>query len=328
VLNPPRIAQVLLVTDYNPYLKLVCQTERIGRLASVQVENGSFLSEREYLEKSTLGFYDLIIFDQCGPATPPAANCVYWNSLPGNSEWNWREAAEATPIADFETNHPVMFAVNAGEILVATSRTISGPAAAIPLVDGLNGPIMMIAGRAGFEDLVTGFPLIENLESGETSINSDWPKKLSFPIFIQNLMVYLGGGAKFSASRNLAPGTMVNLKPSLPANTLTVRDPAGQNTRLASRGDGLFGYSQTDRTGIYQVLRDESVVADQIFAVNLLDPRESDLEVQPELNLGFNQVVGTRSNEKARQEYWRWIVLAVLALLILEWFIYHRRVLT
>jgi len=327
VLNPPRVAQVLIVTDYNPYLKLVAQTERIKSLANIQIENRSFLEDRDYREKSTLGFYDLIIYDQCSPETPPAANAIYWSSLPNDGNWEWGTAAEATPITDFETNHPIMFAVGVGDILVASSRNVTGPQGAIPLIESLAGPIMTIATRGSFEDLVIGFPLVEYLPSGETSINSDWPRKLSFPIFVQNLMVYLGGGAKFSASRNLSPGEMVTLKPSLSAQTLNVVNPTGQRTTIPSRGDGVFVFSQTERTGVYRVYLNDSQNLDQIFAVNLLDARESDLEVRPDLNLGFNKVVGARSTEKARQEYWRWIVLGVLGLLLLEWYIYNRRVL-
>lgn len=327
VLNPPRIAKVLIVTDYNPYLRLVTQTERITKLASVQFEDRKFLQDRVYRERATLGYYDLIIYDQCTPTESPASNAVYWGSLPPEGEWESAKRLEATPITDFESNHPLMFAVGLGDVLIAVSDVLDGPQGSIPLLETLEGSVMTIAPRGGFEDLVIGFPLVEYLESGDISVNSDWPRKLSFPIFVQNLMVYLGGGAKFSATRVFSPGEVVTLKPSLQADSLTVTDPAGNSTVISSRGDGVFVYSQTDLSGVYQVRATGSQQIDQLFAVNLLDVRESDLEVRPELNLGYNKIQGTRTIEQARREYWQWIVLAVIGLLLVEWYIYNRRVL-
>ena len=67
ILNPPRVANVLIVSDYNKYLELVTQTDRIQKIAKVQYEDREYLKDKQYLERATLGFYDLIIFDQCSP---------------------------------------------------------------------------------------------------------------------------------------------------------------------------------------------------------------------------------------------------------------------
>jgi hypothetical protein len=64
----------------------------------------------------------------------------------------------------------------------------------------------------------------------------------------------------------------------------------------------------------------------QQFAVNLFDSRESDLVPVEKLSLGYEQVSGTRSAPSQRRELWRALVLAALAVLFLEWYVYNRRV--
>ena len=65
---------------------------------------------------------------------------------------------------------------------------------------------------------------------------------------------------------------------------------------------------------------------DQLFAVNLLDSLESNLEVREELNLGYEKVEATISAIPARKEFWTWIVLLVLLIITIVWYIYNRRV--
>ena len=61
------------------------------------------------------------------------------------------------------------------------------------------------------------------------------------------------------------------------------------------------------------------------FTVNLLDPIESNIEPRREASIAGNVV---RSDEVRRQpqELWKWVVLAGLVLLLVEWFVYNRRV--
>ncbi len=327
VLNPPRASNVLIVTDYNPYLRLVTQTEHVSKIANIQFEDRDYLDSQEYQQRSTLGFYDLIIFDQCAPVSAPQCNTVYWGAIPTNSDWRVIEELAVTTLIDVDGAHPLMFAIGLGDVLIAQSRLLSGPTGAIPLAQSLNGPAMMIAPRGSYEDLVIGFPLIEYDADGNTNINSDWPRKLSFPLFTQNILTYLGGASRFSFSRPFQTGEVISLKMALPYPSIVIRLPDGRNVPLDVRSDGTFVFSETDQIGIYEVSPAGSNQIEQRFAVNLLDRLESDLRVRDELQLGYVEVAATRGMEKNRSDYWPWIVLAVLAIILLEWHIYNRRVL-
>ena len=76
------------------------------------------------------------------------------------------------------------------------------------------------------------------------------------------------------------------------------------------------------------------------FAVNLFDFRESDLaprglvpdgvpESQAEaykIKIGYNPVVGTQQTQDKQQDWWKWFACAALGVLLVEWYIYNKRV--
>lgn len=326
VLNPPKQANVLVVTDSNEYLEFAMSTSAVSKLANVEFEDRAFLDDKTYQERSTLGLYDLVIFDQCSPKTMPLCNTVFFGDLPPGDQWEEVKKLETSPIIDFSTSDPLMFDVNMGNVNVLSSLVVKGPQGSSPLIESSQGTIMMVGPREGFEDLVIGFSLVTYAEDGDISINTDWPKSPSFPFFVQNIVYHLAGATRLNASRNISPGESVKLKLAIPDDQIDVTAPDGRKTTVKVRPDSSFVFGQSDQTGIYQASAKGEAEPDQLFAVNLLDSLESNLEVREELNLGYEKVEATISAIPARKEFWTWIVLLVLLVITIEWYIYNRRV--
>jgi hypothetical protein len=62
-----------------------------------------------------------------------------------------------------------------------------------------------------------------------------------------------------------------------------------------------------------------------VFAANVLDSMESNTQPRESLDFGrFGEVEAT-AVRKANLELWRWIAAAALAVLLFEWWFYHRR---
>lgn len=327
VLNPARLANVLVVSDQPRYFRIAMATDRVGKIAKVQIEDRAFLDDKTFQEQSALGFYDLIIFDQCVPQTMPTANTVFWGTVPNLSEWSSGKKVDVSPVIDVDATHPLMQSVQLGSVTILSSHVIEGPPGSISLVDSVEGSIMMLGPRGGFQDLVIGFSLIGSDENGSVSINSDWSRRLGFPVFMQNLLVYLGGTSRFSTSANHRPGDLVSFRSRLPYPSVEVALPNKKKIKLSSRSDNSFVLSSTNDSGIYEVREASSDQIDQLLAVNLLDRRESDLTVRDEMELGYIKVDGTRTSAPARKEFWPWIVLLALLVVMVEWYIYNRRVL-
>src|SRR5439155_20518263 len=83
-----------------------------------------------------------------------------------------------------------------------------------------------------------------------------------------------------------------------------------------------FAFGGTDKVGIYQAKWDGG---QRNFAVNLLDPEESNIEPRPSIQIGAEVVTAGQQTSPPR-ELWKWFALAALMLLLLEWYIYNRRV--
>jgi pantothenate kinase-related protein Tda10 len=89
---------------------------------------------------------------------------------------------------------------------------------------------------------------------------------------------------------------------------------------LAGNREIVFGH--TDRQGVYRL---RAGTNDLVFCVNVLDAAESNTKPREELQLGkFNKVSATEVRQ-ASVEIWRWIAAGALAVLLFEWWYYHRR---
>ena len=327
VIEPPRKVNVLVCTDSNNFLELAMGTERIKKLANVTFESPNFLKDKKYTERSTLGGYDLIIYDRCAPEKMPSCNTMFFGSIPPSDDWSAGDKQFPTIIIDTVSTHPILNAVQMASVTIVEANPLTGPKGTIRLMDSTFGSVMSIAPRAGFEDLVIGFTLVESNDADETVINSDWPNKLSFPLFVQNSITWLGGASKFDSSSGSSPGELISFRTRLPSQSVTVDSPNNSSTNLKPRNDNTFIYASANETGIYKVTDNESDSVDQLLAVNLLSPRESNLAVRDELNIGYEEIASTRQSVPARKEYWPWVIAVAIIVLLLEWYIYNRRVL-
>jgi hypothetical protein len=120
---------------------------------------------------------------------------------------------------------------------------------------------------------------------------------------------------------------------------ITVIDPAGRRTQAPVREGMATFYGQ--RVGIHQILAYDpeepapppgqpdkrSPVRSFDLAANLSSTAESNIKPEPALTLGDRTLAEPASFAvSARRDLWIYLVLAALALLMLEWVTYHRRI--
>jgi hypothetical protein len=178
---------------------------------------------------------------------------------------------------------------------------------------------MLTLSREAFTDLVMTFPILT--DKGEW--NTNWPLHPSFPLFLRNVLYSLGNVNDGTTEEMTQPGQVKTLRPDVAVTQLDVTDPAGKTDSLSRGSRPDFNYSDTNQVGIYKVAWNGQW--QRSFAVNLLDAEESNLEPRTEIWIGAERVVAGK-NRGQPQELWKWLVLAALALLLAEWYIYNRRV--
>ena len=242
VLNPPQKSNVIIVSENMTYLRYACGTEAIGKKANVEFRGADYLNGKEYQQRAQAGFYDLAIFDSLIPKTMPQCNTMIWNEVPPGDTWKRSETHSPTPVFDFDGSHPVMAAVKLGALTIINSRDLEGPPGSLSLIESQSGSIAMLGPREGYLDLVMGFSIVETGEDGETNVNSDWPKKLSFPIFMQNVIESLSGISLFSTGSSAQPGDLLTIRTSVPFEKIKVRSPSGAVAQLTPQENRTFIY--------------------------------------------------------------------------------------
>ncbi|HTN77443.1 MAG TPA: BatA and WFA domain-containing protein [Pirellulaceae bacterium] len=325
-INTPRRARVLFVTNGSEDVLLALSTEEAQKLAEVSTAKPSILETKAFLDQAATGQYDLMIFDQCAPKVMPQCNTLFLGSLPPLKEWSAGKVHKVPSIIDTDRAHPLMQLVELGNVLIFEAKSIKGPQGSTVLIDADAGPIFTVAPREGFEDAVLGFSFTAINQEGRAEYNTDWYRRLSFPVFFKNVLEYLGGNAGAPTLPSIQPGTPMILRPQSPVKTVTIETPSQQKVEVAREGQGNFVFTSTNEPGVYNVQEGTAQAVSQRFAVNLFSSRESDLKPAEKITLGYDLVAGTTGVERARKELWKWLLLLGLGVLIFEWYVYNRRV--
>ncbi|MBN2291737.1 MAG: BatA and WFA domain-containing protein [Pirellulales bacterium] len=331
-INQPRKAHVLLVTPGNEPLELALATPLANELADIDIQSPDFLNNKQYQTTSQSGGYDLVIFDRCAPKEMPQANTYFIGAIPPGEAWKAAEKVDVPNIIDVDPAHPIMQWIVMDDVLLHEGRPLIPPAGATTLIDTHAGPMLVIAPREGFEDVVQGFMLIENAGEGDEAgiyARTNWPIRPSFPVFVFNLLDYLGGGQRATAAGGVQPGQAVVIDAPASAakasgKKISVRTPSGKTISLKESRPGRFNFTDTDEQGIYEALYDGKSFLR--FAVNLFDSTESHIVPRKAFEAGPTAVEGQSGWKESRKEFWRWLVLAGLVILLFEWYIYNRRV--
>ena len=321
-LTPPRTVSVLVVTPGNPPLELGLGTERAAEICRSEFVPLSYLQTEAYRNRAAAGVDDLILFDRCSPPEMPRTNTFSIGALP-DSGWSWVSDPGPPLVVDFDRTHPLLRYIELYSLLIFQGQAVSGPAGTKTLVGGDTGPLLCLAERDGFQDLVLGFEILTSDSSGATQTNTNWYAERSWPVFLLNVLRSLAGATETTVATSYRPGETVRLRPESIVDEVVVRRVGGPTWSLARGPGGGIDFIDTDQPGQYLVESEGRLI--DTFSINLFDRQESRLAVVPEVELGDAAVVAVTTGERQRREFWRWMLLAVLGLLVTEWWIYSRR---
>jgi hypothetical protein len=336
VVSPPRPIRVLLVTLGNEPLELALTTDALKEIAEVTVQAPKFRKDTQYAENAVGGDYDLVIYDRWAPEAMPRANTLFIGKVPPQPAqgaapgWSAKPKVVGPQLLPVSTPHPLMQWIDLRDVKLAEGTPLEVPPGGSVLVDSDVGPMLAIAPREGFEDAVLGFVLLGEVAGPdgktESYVGTNWMTRQSFPVFVLNVFDYLGGGRDVLSAEALQPGQPVVLEAPTAATGLEVRTPDGRTDELKAGNLGKLNFTDTAELGPYEVRSQGKTL--RRFAVNLFQPAESDIrpDPQPVIKIGYVEVEGQVGWEAGRRDVWKWLLLLGLVVLLLEWYIYNRRV--
>jgi von Willebrand factor type A domain/Aerotolerance regulator N-terminal len=331
VLGIVRKARVLIVTAGNPLLEYFFHARSTRAVADVSTIRPAELKEsKAYLDPVRDGKYDLVIFDRCAPARDedmPRANAMFIGHPPppwhigGEADTKRVEPVAYPQVRGWTDAEPVMRGLRGWhELEIAEAYRFNDLPPKTPrLVEGDRDLLLIFTlQRQAYKDLVLAFPLATD----DAKWNTRWFLKPLFPLFLRNVLYSLGNVRDATTEESVRPSQPKALRPFGDVKEIRVRTPSGSATTLDRGTRAEFSFGGTSELGVY-----EATWGDQTrrFAVNLHDPNESHIEPKPSVKIGEVEVQAGPARKQPR-ELWRWVVAFGLLFLLLEWWIYNRRV--
>jgi hypothetical protein len=319
VVPPAKSLSVALVTDGNVFLEKLVN--------SLNLDKPAIIPTAKY-DQELPGDYDVVIFDRHSPPKlPPAGNFIYYGAVPPDTKLKAAKDAEGrvqymenVSVLDWQRDHPMLRHLSLRQLFAANAMRLELPLEAQTLVEGNKGAMVVLYREGRGTHLVITFD----------ALDSNWPLRTSWPHFMYNALQYMAVGSDLQLRQSLVPGATPTLarsnldRANVPPTGLKLITPAETKT-LPLPAQGELALPPLEQVGLYRT--QPAVPQFEQVAVNLCDPLESDLVPAAGVPGGVGEEIAAEGGAANRSEWWWWLVAAVaLPVLLVEWFVYTRRV--
>ena len=296
----PNPVKVLLVTRGNRFLEKALRA----------VPNLSLATATDSTDKAAV--FDLVILDCVTPTVWPEGNVLAIRV----AATNWFDSisrVESPALVDWKTSHALLRYAPFDTVGVKETGVVKNPSWAVSLLECPQGT-MLAAGELGRQRIVwLGFDMLD----------SNWPLRVSFPIFVANAIEWLNPASARNAQLLIKAGDPFRLTLNAPVTKAEMQMPDGSRRALdpdPKATELIFG--DTAKEGVYRL---RAGTNETTFCVNLLDANESNIKPRDELTLGKFTKITASTAKPANTELWRTLAIAALIVLLFEWWWYHRR---
>ncbi|HEX2838150.1 MAG TPA: BatA and WFA domain-containing protein [Phycisphaerales bacterium] len=271
-----------------------------------------------------------------GIARPlPPGNYIVLNAIPAGSGIKEIETSKGASFIDWRRDHAVTRYLTLDPVQIANFRRVEvDPGSGVrTLASCETGPSILELSTNDTHAIIVPFDYME----------SNWPMHLSFVVFFAASSQYLGqevsGGYD---ARALTPGTELRDRLPLGVTKASVVSPdlrGGTTTQeVRTAADGSIVFRTPPVSGVIEVtwegpaapgdVKDPNGTSVlRVYASNLLDPQESDAAAAKQVEVA-SAVVNAQSGQSTKSDraLWPYLLLGGLAIVLLEWFIYNRKV--
>jgi len=312
ILSPPKRLTVLLVTRGNIVLESALQACPLARLQLCSPD------EFDAMDIGVLNVeqpYDVIVLDNHIPAKLPRCRYLVFGHPPNDIDVSVPEQLQNQVIVDWRPRHPVLKYVNLMNVFSAKCYRMLLPRDGEVLAEFNETPALALVRRHGSVFLLAGFDVLQ----------SNWPFEPSFVLFCYNAAAFLGMQAGQDQRPELEVGEPIIVEGLSPDTPAEISGPGFSGKQIKANPAGSIRLPSTDKVGVYNLK-----VTDQplrLFAVNLLDSDESNIEPAREIVLSGESVQAQQSAlGPSNLPLWPFLVGIALILACLEWLVYNSKV--
>lgn len=336
VVPPAKRLSVALVTEGNLFLE-----SAIGGLPLNKAQVLTPAQFADLVKQGKTSDFDVFIMDRVNPARPlasatgtasqpmPPGRYLTFGVVPPMRGLTFLGAAEAenpqpdVP-ADWLRDHPALEIVGLDALVVSKPMRVAASEGVRVIARGTAGPLIIDTADGPTKALVVCFD----------PLNSNWPFDVGYVLFIASAIGYLGEDSA-TAAQQIDVGELITAELPESVQRAALKTPDANTTELVAGQDHTVSYGPARRTGLYSLSwsgppgpRDTTEAGRSVrtFAVNLFDPQESTIGTHATLDLPAGTVKAQASAAaKGLQNAWPWLLLAAVAIVMLEWLVYNRK---
>jgi Ca-activated chloride channel homolog len=311
VASPPRKVRVLLVTNGDVFLQKALQLR-----SDVTLTTEAPADWRQAQASSP--DVDLFVFDGFVPPGLPAHTPYLVVGPPPDRQLGTGRPVVPGQLLPADANDPLLYDVDLSNVDVAASADLQNSTFGTVVISSPAGPVLMVrnGGPSEAPAAVLGVYLHD----------SDLVLRTAFPILVNHLSEFLAPNAVPALSQE--PGTPVTLAPGPGARQVLVTRPDGHVDVVARgpsslvAGAGTLLFTDTGEVGLYRVTVLGPGAARQGSYVAVNAPGTP---IAPQQQLDVTGATGQAlASASLYQGLWTVIAVAALAVLVLEWLVYHR----
>ena len=303
---PPPVPRRLLVVGESSYF-----VERCFRGAPQIVVEGTTLAG---YDAAASGAYFAVIWTHVPTPGVALTNNLYLGCAPAVPNLSLGEALKDPAVVDWDSAHPLCRFLDFSNLLLGEAPRLALPEAAHVVLRASGTPLIATWSNDGFTICVSPFDYTK----------SNWPLLVSFPLFLNNFVQYCEDRMLSGSQQNLAVGSPLAVRsPGGPPELVL---PSGAHATMVRGAEADYSFAGVTRQGVYRLSLPGQ--PSRTIAANLFSPRESSLTPVDDPIPERKALKTVKLAGQVAKEFSRYLLAGVLALLLIEWLVYHRRILT
>jgi Mg-chelatase subunit ChlD len=265
--------------------------------------------------------YDVVILDNYAPPAElmHVGRYLSLGEVPPLEGLNPYGRGTGQLILDKKDEHPIFKFVNLDRLYISRFELLRPADDVEVLAEGSDGPAIVSVVRGPVRLIAVTF----------SPLDSNWPFLRSFVTFMVNAVEYLGHSGEAISATSFTPGEALTTR--LPAAAEQIRlELPGRDTSIPVQpiDPVLFSWGPIRLSGLYGVTWSLPGVdgrQGRQLAVNCLSEAEGDIRPADEILAKEKEVHVAGAGGGEYMPLWPWALGLCLAVLMLEWFIYHRK---
>lgn len=309
IVDPDRPGPVLLIAA-------VLEAMDLGNLRIVR------LSRYEQLADAGDVPFDAIVFDRVSPRNPPRVPSLHFGPPPpehGGTAWPTVDPGSMPPtrVISWRRTHPVM------RDLALDQLSVAEPIIASDLQDGAGAPQYTVLASGERAPVIIAFESQQQrrIWVGFEPAMSNWPKLVSFPLFVAEAIDYLSMRGSRDAAHSIRAGDFATLNLATPRRRARLIGQGHDYELTISSPTTSPTIGPIERAGVY--LFEGATAGDQrAVSANVASQVESNTTIDSNPIAGFGGLPDNQPRPDqmgGERDLWPWFLLAAIMVLSLEW---------